>query len=124
MAQPRASDRFLGLLRAALQDGTLVKLTLGKYRGPDTTLKNLFVRPVTLKAGPRFAFVGRHAPRDVTKIFPADEALATLEPLIGSDFLDAHLSTSTKNVQIECERGGDARLRVVSNPRGAPPAAS
>ena len=38
MATPAPRDRFLDLLRAALADDTLIKLTLGKHRGADATL--------------------------------------------------------------------------------------
>jgi SAM-dependent methyltransferase len=118
MPQPSARDRFLDLLRPAVRDGTLVKLTLGKHRGADTTLENLYVRPVLLKAGPRLAFVWRHATRDVTKNFPAADALGQLEPLIGADFLDAHLFTTTQQAQLETKPDGPAKLRV----RPTPPA--
>ena len=90
-----ARDRFLALLSTALREGTLTKLTLGKYRGRDAMLQNLFVRPVTLKSGLHFAFVWRHATRDITKNHPPAEALALLESLMGRDFLDAHLFTTT-----------------------------
>lgn len=121
MPPPAASDRFLALLRTSVSDGSLVKLTLGKHRGPDATLQNLFVRPVALKAGPHLAFVWRHATRDVTKNFPPDAALAELEPLIGRDFLDAHLFTVTLTAQLECQPDGTARLKVapVSDRRSA-----
>ena len=112
MPQPSARDRFLVLLRSAVGDGTLVKLTLGKHRGPDTTIKNLFVRPVALKSGPHLGFVWRHATRDVTKNFSPDHAVAQLEPLIGADFLDAHLFTTTQTAQLECQPDGSARLKV------------
>ncbi|HNC24443.1 MAG TPA: methyltransferase, partial [Opitutaceae bacterium] len=69
-----ARTRFLEQLRSAVHDGTLVKLTLGKHRGADATLQNLFVRPVTLKSGPHLAFVWRHATRDVTKNLVAADA--------------------------------------------------
>ena len=72
MNDPRT--RFLTLLHAAVADGTLVKLTLGKHRGADVTLQNVFVRPVVLKAGPHLAFVWRHATRDVTKNHAPTEA--------------------------------------------------
>lgn len=111
-----ARIRFLTLLRAAVADGTLVKLTLGKPRGTDASLQNLFVRPVTLKAGPRLAFVWRHATRDVTKNHPPAEALALLEPLIGGDFLDAHLFAAAESAQLECQPDGTARIRVKAAP--------
>ena len=107
-----ARDRFLDLLRTALTSGTLAKLTLGKHRGTDATLQNLLVRPVTLKTGPHLAFVWRHATRDITKNHPPADALALLEPLIGADFLDAHLFTDTQMAQLECQPDGTARLHV------------
>jgi len=110
MPQPSALDRFLDLLRTAVADGTLVKFTLGKYRGIDPTLRNLFVRPVALKTGPHLAFLWRHATRDVTKNHLPGAALVALEPLLDHDFLDAHLFTTAQNAQLECQPDGTARL--------------
>ncbi len=110
-----ARTRFLALLQLAVTNSTLVKLTLGKSRSSDATLKNLFVRPVTLKAGPHLTFLWRHATRDITKNHPPAEALAKIEPLIGGDFLDAHLFTTTENTQLECQPDGTARIRIKAN---------
>jgi SAM-dependent methyltransferase len=112
MPQPSAYDRFFALLRAAVHEGTWIKLTLGKYRGADPSLKNVFVRPVTLKSGPHCAFVWRHATRDVTKNYAAAEALEVIESLAGREFLDAHLFTTTVNAQFESSPTGTARLRI------------
>lgn len=112
MPQPDSRERFFALLRPALGDGSLRKLTLGKPRGGDPTLKNLFIRPVALKAGPHLAFVWRYATRDVTKNFSPAEALAQLEQLIGRDFLDAHLFTATHSAQLQCEAEGTARVKI------------
>jgi SAM-dependent methyltransferase len=116
-ATPR--DRFLGLLRAAVTGDQLAKLTLGKHRGTDATLRNLMVRPVTLKTGPHLSLVWRHDTRDITKNLPPAAALAVLEPLIGADFLDAHLFTATQHAQLEC--GPDkARLKVIPRAEASP----
>jgi SAM-dependent methyltransferase len=112
MPPSSSRDRFLELLRAAVQEGTLAKVTLGKYRGGDPSVKNLFVRPVALKAGPQFAFVWRHATRDITKNHSAPEALRELARLIGADFLDAHLFTATESAQLETKSDGSARLKI------------
>lgn len=112
MSAPDARTRFLDLLRASVRDGTLVKLTLGKHRGADATLRNLFVRPVTLKTGPHLSLLWRHITRDITKNHPPAEALALIEPLIGGDFLDAHLFTPAQNAQLETRADGTARLAV------------
>lgn len=100
-----ARDQFMDDLREAATGGTLVKLTLGKPAGADKTLVNLFVRPVTLKSGPKLAFVWRHKTRDVTKNHDAAEAIGLLDSLIGADFLDAHLFTTSRSVQLETGRG-------------------
>ncbi len=113
-----ARDRFLALLSAAIGEGTLVKLTLGKHRGADDTLQNLFVRPVTLKSGPHFAFVWRHATRDITKNHAPAAALTELAALIGASFLDAHLFTPAQTAQLECQSDGSARLKVKKLPAG------
>jgi len=111
-AQPPALDRFLALLIEAVATGALVKLTLGKPRGADPTLQNLFVRPVSLKTGPHLTFVWRHATRDLTKNLPPPEALAQITALLGRDFLDAHLFTATQTAQLETQPDATARLRV------------
>src|SRR6201995_3352034 len=105
-------DRFLALLRASVKDGTLVKLTLGKYRGTEAGLKNVFVRPVILKAGPQLSFVFRYATRDVTKNFPLDEALTQIESRLGQEFQDAHLFTPAHTAQLAVDGSGVARLHV------------
>ena len=112
MSASDSRDRFLALLHTAVHDSTLGKLTLGKHRGADGTLKNLFVRPVTLKAGPQLSFTWRHATRDIVKNHPPAEALTLLEPLIGGDFLDAHLFTPVQTAQLESRADGTARLSV------------
>src|ERR1019366_6020043 len=109
--KPSSRDQFLGLVRDAFLGGTLVKLTLGKAAPADPTLENLFIRPVALKAGPRFAFVWHHATRDIAKNHDATQSLRLLDRLVGSDFLDAHLFTTTQTAQLETG-SGTARLRI------------
>jgi SAM-dependent methyltransferase len=119
MPQPSPRDRFFELLRAAVHDETLVKLTLGKPVDGDATLRNLFVRPVSLKTGPHFAFVWRHATQDITKNHRPDAALAELEQLVGAKFLDAHLFTAAQHAQLECQPNGRARLKITSTSTSA-----
>ncbi len=123
--KPDARARFLKLLRAAVHDGTLVKLTLGKYRGADATLRNVFIRPVRLKTGPHLTFVWRHVSRDITKNHPPAEALAEIEPLIGGDFLDAHLFTPAQTAQLTSGSNGTMRLthKLAANAPATPPVA-
>ncbi len=112
-------DRFLALLRSAVDNGELVKLTLGKCRGEDRTVRNLFVRPVVLKAGPHLSFLWRHATRDVTRNLPPPDALAEIDRLLSRDFLDAHLFTTTQHAQFETQSSGTGRLKLTPAPRAS-----
>lgn len=117
-----AQERFQSLLHDAVGQSTLQKLTLGKYRGSDSTVKNLFVRPVVLKTGPHLTFLWRHATRDITKNLTHAEALPLISRLVGRDFLDAHLFTANQNAQLECQpETGRDRLKITT---GAAPAAT
>ena len=119
MAAPK--EEFLRLLGESVAAGRLVKLTLGRYRGTDATLRNLHVRPVALRTGPHLSFVWRHATRDITKNHPPAAALALLDPLVGGDFGSAHLFTTTQDAQLEFAPDGAARLKRLPHETAAPP---
>lgn len=112
MSQPSARERFLALLRSSVDQGTLVKLTLGKYRGTEAELRNVFVRPVILKTGAHLSFVYRYTKRDVTKNQIPRDALATIESLLQSDFLDAHLFTPALTAQLTTAEDGSIKLHL------------
>jgi SAM-dependent methyltransferase len=107
-APPR--EQFLAQLGASVRDGSLVKLTLGKPRGADPTLRNLLVRPVELRGAPHLSLVWRHERQDITKNYPVEDALTVLAPLIGSDFHSAHLFTTARLAQLEYNKKGEPRL--------------
>lgn len=104
--------RFDDLLASSVQEGTLVKLTLGKYRGTEEGLQNVFVRPVILKGKPHLTFVYRYATRDITKNHAPDAALALVKDLVGTVFLDAHVFTPAQTAQLTTDDTGQARISV------------
>ncbi len=110
-----AKEEFLRLLGESVAAGSFVKLTLGRHRGADATLRNLHVRPVSLRAGPHLSFVWRHAARDITKNHPPVEGLALLRPLVGADFGSAHLFTVAQDAQLEFAPDGTARLKLLAH---------
>jgi hypothetical protein len=118
MADPL--QEFLRRLRVAAAAGSLVKLTLGRYRGSDATLRNLYVRPVTLRAGQRLSFLWRHATRDVTKNHSPEAAVDLLVTLIGGDFGSAHLFTTTEDAQLEISAEGAPRIKILPPAHAAP----
>lgn len=103
-------EDFLAQLGASVRDGRFVKLTLGKPRGADPTLRNLFVRPVTLRGAPHLSFVWRHDRQDITKNHAPEDGLTELAALIGEDFHSAHLFTTKRMAQLEFNKKGVPRL--------------
>ena len=120
MAGLPAIDRLLDLLRTAIQDGTLVKLTLGGPCGADKTLRSVFVRPVLLRVGPCLSFLFRHLTRDITQNLPAEEAVRRVELLLEASFRHAHLFTTTQSAQLELRQGHAPRLRLGPSRHAAP----
>lgn len=103
-------EDFLAQLGASVRDGSFVKLTLGKPRGTDATLRSLHVRPVTLRGAPHLSFVWRHERQDITKNHAPEDAITELAALIGSDFHSAHLFTTARMAQLEFNKKGEPRL--------------
>ncbi len=113
MPAPTSQDRFLALVRTAIEHGTLVKLTLGKpLPGADPTLRNLFIRPVALKTGPQLCFLWRHATRDITKNHPPAEAIAEIATLLAGTFGDGHLFTPLQTAQLQTHPDGQQKVRI------------
>ena len=112
-----ALSQFLTRLRSSLDDGSLVKLTLGHPAEPSSALRKLLVRPVTIRGETRLAVVSRFLTRDETKNYPFAEALALVEARLGAEFLSANLFTQTQEAQLEL--GKKNRLRIVQAVRAA-----
>jgi 2-polyprenyl-3-methyl-5-hydroxy-6-metoxy-1,4-benzoquinol methylase len=115
---PDPKQQWLGLLAATVRDGTFVKLTLSRPVCVDTSLKNVLVRPVALRAGQRLSFVFRHINRDITKNLTRDEGIAHIDRLLGAEFLAANLFTTGQSAQLDLRDGKKPRM-VLGQPRHA-----
>src|SRR5918993_1072858 len=117
-----AVTQFVGALEEGLRSGAFVKLTLGKYRGGEAELKNVYVRAVNIKGADRLSFLTRYKTKDVVKNYDVPEGVRRIESLLGASFLSGHLFTTERDVQIEFNKKREARL--VERPptfREAPP---
>ena len=118
--QPDAVDRFMRLLKTALDDGSLAKLHFSKYKGSEPQLERVTVREVQLRAERHLTFLWRYATRDVTKNHDLREGVALIRGLLdGESFQNAHLHTATQEVQLAFSRKGKSTLRV-AKAEGAP----
>jgi SAM-dependent methyltransferase len=114
-------ETFLDAVRASIRDNTFVKLTLGTCRGPDPSLRKLFVKPVALARGDQLSFVFRHAARDVTKNRSVEEGLALVRTLLGSEFWSANLFTTAQDSELTFNKRRQPRLRTSAPTHTAPP---
>jgi len=117
---PAARERFCELLQEALANRSLVRITLGAPLGKDRTLRNILVRPVVLKQGPRLSFVWRYATQDITKNFDYEEGLRRVLAALGTEFRTANLTTTEHIAQLEFRATRAPRL-TLGKARPRPP---
>ncbi len=106
------AETFLDQLRAALDAGVFVKLTLSSPLNADPGLRNVYGRVVLLKAGPQLSLLLRYATRDITKNFPFPEGLARIKPLVESGFASANLFTTTGDWELRQRPGEPPRVKA------------
>lgn len=104
------AEQFFDALEASIAGGSFVKLTLARRRGGDVDLKNIYVRPVTLKRGARLSFLYRHRTRDVVKNFDPAEGVRLIRELLGGEFRGGHLFTTAQDLQLEFNHKGESHL--------------
>ncbi len=79
-------SRFLELLEEKLTNEKLVKLTLSKPRRKSDELRNVYVKPVQLKAGRFFSFDFKYETRHEVKNFDAEQAKEQVQQLLETHF--------------------------------------
>ncbi|HEX7175580.1 MAG TPA: SAM-dependent methyltransferase [Pyrinomonadaceae bacterium] len=116
-------EEFFDALRESLSGGAFVRLTLGKYRGDDPTLKNVYARRVQIKGEDNLSLTFRHHTQDLVRNSTTDEALAIVAALLGHDFLSGHLFTTGFDLQLDFNRKREPRLTRSRATFDTPPAA-
>ncbi len=104
-----STHRFLEVFQGAFEAGHLLKCILSKP-GADAVpdLKNIYIRPVTIKNGVKLAFNSRYQTRDEVKNYTLQEALVHLQNLLGSSFQNAELLTTERDFTLRFEKDGTA----------------
>lgn len=102
-------QQFLSVFQSAFQEGSLLKCTLSKTTSTaPADLKNIYLRPVSLKKGLFVAFNFRYATRDEVKNFPLEAAVEHLTQMMGQAFLHADLLTTDRDYHLKYTRSGEA----------------
>lgn len=94
-------SEFLQLLKTAIANENLVKLSLGNYNGNDAELKNIYVKLVKIKGVNKLSFNYRYKTRDIFKNEIDTDGIAMITEFLKQDFRIATLFTSEEEVIIE-----------------------
>ncbi len=119
-----AVDRFVQRVHKALTSGQCEQVLLVAYQGGQpaiealgASLQRLIMRPVMLKGQPHLSLVYRFPTKDITKNLALAEVVSTLGVwLRAGAFRNAHLFTTTDELQLAVSKKGKASLRVGRRP--------
>ncbi len=92
---------FITALESSLMDNSFVKLSLGNYKGPDETLKNIYARKILVKREEKLSFTYRHKTKDIVKNFSIPEAIEKIADELKQNFHAATLFTTQFDLQFE-----------------------
>ena len=93
-------------LAQAQAEGRWHRLVLSRPHGADHGVLRNTVRPIVLKGQATLSFVDSYATRDITKNLPALAGLARVDELVGDVFRNAHLFTTTAELQLKLGKKG------------------
>jgi SAM-dependent methyltransferase len=110
LSAPDRIGEFVTAFSEAFADGSIVRLKLGGYHGPEADLKSVEGRKVAIKAGERLSLVLRYKTRDITKNLTSDEAAAFLTQGLAEHYRSARLETTGFDLQFE-RQGDKQRLK-------------
>ncbi|TEW54166.1 SAM-dependent methyltransferase [Psychromonas sp. RZ22] len=103
-------EDFYLLLSKSLEDNSVIKLLLSKYRGEDKSLKRITIRPITLQNESVLSFVYEHQTNHITKNYTYSNALIEIKALVGDEFKSAYLTLIDAEVQIEFSKKGKLKI--------------
>ncbi len=106
-----AKKDWLGFVQHAWQAGELIRITLAGPRTPDKSLRQVTIRPVTIRERVVLSFVYRHDTKDVTKNLDPDEGFALIDDLIGRLFAHGYLQTPKGVAHLDYPSHRPARIR-------------
>ena len=105
-------ERFLNRVASAVEQGSLVKMTLSKPADKHDELRNIYIKPVLIKEKRLFAFTYHYERRDEVKNYDAVQMLDKLKELIPSRFMNAVLFTVSEDVTLLVSSKGKATVQT------------
>ena len=104
------TETLFKLLNESITAQQFIKLTLSDRRDKANNLKNVFVKPVMLKAGLMLSFVYRHPTKDITKNYNIEEGVCLLKDMLDKGFYKADLFTTANDLHLTLTKNGKSIL--------------
>lgn len=113
-------EKFFEKLEKAVQDGSMVKMTLSKPVVKNNELRNVYVKPILLKNNKIYQFTYRYERRDETKNHDADQMLEQMRRLVPDAFQNVSLFTISEDITLLISKKGKPSLlcKSVKEQRG------
>ena len=104
--------QWIDAIGESLKLNTLVKISLGNYKGTEPELKNIYIKKVLIKREEKLSFTYRYRTKDIVKNYSPEEANYHLLNLIATQgFKVATLFTTQFDLQFEFVKNDKAVLR-------------
>ncbi|WP_026994097.1 class I SAM-dependent methyltransferase [Flectobacillus major] len=98
-------------IQTAIQQHTLVKISLGNFQGTEPDLKNIYIRLVLIKQVEKLAFTFRYKTKDIVKNYEIQEGIRAIENWLNDGFKIATLMTTTEDWAFEYHKNQKSSLR-------------
>jgi hypothetical protein len=105
--------QFIHLFQSSFSSNIFQKCTLsrpGNNCPPE--LKNIYLRPVSIKNVDKIACTFRYKTRDEVKNYSLAECVAALEQWLGTHFLNADLFSTNSDATFSIDQKGQARIQL------------
>ena len=101
---------LLNKITESFNQNELIKVSLGNKRNKSGELKNIFIKPVTIKAKLKLSFTYRHNTNDSFKNYDLPEALILLEKILLTDFYNADVFTAKQDIHFAFSKDNIGKL--------------
>ena len=103
-------EKFFEKLETALENSTVVKMTLSKPAMKNNELRNVYIKPILLKDNKMYQFTYRYERRDETKNFDARQTMEQVKNLVPEVFQNVSLFILTEDVTLLVSKKGKPTL--------------
>src|SRR5260221_12827718 len=106
----KEKSEILEKLEESITQNQFVKITLGKYRGTEEGLENIYIEPILLQDDVMYSVRYKYKTKDIFKNHSFEEAARLVEKLLGKEFLYAALYTTRNDTIIEYNKRREPKI--------------